>query len=145
MGSSGLGRYGIYQGETLSLRAGRPIAETAGPSRRIERSIQATFWQTSASKLKEVALARPKLDIIRKFVLVESDALLREDFLANFCQSCRESGQNQGQRREVENQKILVAQGFSFSGFPGAPAPAPLLAGRRRFDPRSPAPLFPQF
>ena len=29
--------------------------------------------------------------------------------------------ENRGQRREIENQKILIAQGFSSSGFPGSP------------------------
>jgi hypothetical protein len=43
-------------------------------------------------------------------------------FLADFSQSCRETGQNRGHRREVKIQETLVAQGFSSSGFPGFPA-----------------------
>jgi hypothetical protein len=61
-------------------------------------------------------------------------------FLANFCQSCREDGQNRGCRREVRMQKILVAQGFSSSSFSGSPPGPPFPSWTSRVRSSSPAP-----
>jgi hypothetical protein len=80
-------------------------------------------------------------ELIRSDIAVIKTATTdRKIFLANFCQTCRENGPNRGQTRGIENQKILVDQGFSSSSFPGASASTPFPRWTSPVRPRSPAP-----